>query len=107
MDLSIYRLNSISELDEFIKLNPSRFWAFQDEVYAILNSISEGAVINVSDIVKEKSYEVFIKTVCEYIIEENNQIELGSPHIEFRDEFYNQITRTRSFSLSRIRDIVA
>ncbi len=103
MDLSIYRLNNISELDEFINSNPSKFWSFLDKVYDLLNSIPEGATINVSDIAKEKSYKVFIKTVCAYIIEESNCIKLGDSYIEFRDEFYNQITRTRSFSLSKAR----
>ncbi len=107
MDLSIYRLNTISELDEFINLNPSKFCEFQEQVYGRLNTLPEGEVLNVPDIVKEKSYKVFIKTVCAYIIEELNRIEMGDSFIEFKDELYNQIIRTRSFSLSKNRDIIS
>lgn len=96
MNLSKYKLKNISELDGFINLNPPRFCAFDDRVHSLLDNLPEGDIINVVDVVEEKSYEVFIKLVCSYITEKNMTRKLEDSQVWFIDEEYNIIQRTHS-----------
>ena len=98
MDLSIYKLNCITELDELIALSPSRFCLFQDQVYSILDRLPEGACICVSDIVKEKSYKAFIKLACAYILEKRVNGSWSDSFVE-PNEDYTKFRRVPHFSI--------
>mgnify|MGYP006869415795 CR=1 FL=1 len=98
MDLSIYKLNCITELDEMIAVSPSRFCSFQEKVYSILDRLPEGACIYVSDIVKEKSYKAFIKLACAYILEKRANGNLGDSFVEPKED-YTKFRRVPHFEI--------
>lgn len=90
-DLSKYRLNDDRELDRFSSKDPVRFLQFQCDVYNMLDGLVPGERINVIDVCKPTSVEVFIKVVCRYILNHQND-GFTKSHIEFSED-YRQIYR--------------
>lgn len=90
-DLSIYRLNDDRELDSFFYRDPVKFLRFQRDVFNMLDGLIPGDRINVIDVCKPTSIEVFIKVVCQYILMHQRD-GLDKSHIEFSDD-YRQIYR--------------
>lgn len=66
-DLSSYRLNADSELDEY-RQDLHKFVLFQRDVYNMLDGLAVGDSITVCDVVVPESLDVFIKVVCLYIL---------------------------------------
>lgn len=93
-DLSRYRLNADSDLDEYRK-DLRKFVHFQGEVYNLLDGLAIGDTINVCDVVVPDSLDVFIKVVCKYILLHQQDDESKS-RIEFSDD-YRKIYRRPGF----------
>lgn len=69
-DLSLYRLNNYSELQTFLSENDNKtFHAYRELVYVRMNSLKPGHSFKIRSKVKEENFELFIKTVCLYILE--------------------------------------
>lgn len=85
-DLSKYRLNDESELDRYMKENPSRLVEFMAKVYNMLDRIEVGESVVVLDICRPESLDVFIKCVCKYILIHQGD---GMEHsfIEFSEDY--------------------
>ena len=68
-----------------------KFLQFQCDVYNMLDGLVPGERINVIDVCKPTSVEVFIKVVCRYILNHQND-GFTKSHIEFSAD-YRQIYR--------------
>lgn len=94
-NLSRYRLNTDSELDQY-RQDLHKFVRFQGEVYNMLDGLAIGDSINVCDVVKPDSIDVFIKVVCLYILL-HQQDDISKSRIEFSED-YRKIYRRPGFT---------
>lgn len=96
MNLSSYKLNSISEVLPLYKEDPGRFMRFYNTIYLLLCSIPPLGSIRVADHCQPASYSIFIKCVCLCILEERHQSEEIDRMLEFSDD-YTEIRRSGIF----------
>lgn len=96
MNLSSYRLNSISEVLPLYEENPGRFMRFYNTIYLLLCNIPPLGSIRVADHCQPASYSIFVKCVCLCILEERHQSEEIDRMLEFSDD-YTEIRRSGIF----------
>lgn len=68
MNLSIHRLNDLSELEPFKdSMGWNNFYKYSIKVYRLLASLEDGQRLYYQRFVKKKNIPLFIKVVCLYI----------------------------------------
>jgi hypothetical protein len=68
-DLSKYRLNSLTEIDEIVtRIGIDKFYNYKQSVFAIIYGLPEGGYYDITSNVRRENYGVFIKLVCLYIM---------------------------------------
>lgn len=102
MDLSIHKINNVSEVLPLYKEDPERFMRFYNAVYLLLCSIPEGGVLHIAEHCKPASCGLFVKCACLCMMEEQQQREVNDALLEFNGE-YTEIRRCAKFVKPIIR----
>lgn len=86
----------MKELMPLYQKDPQRFMRFYNAVYLLLDKLSAGSVLRISEHVRPTSYHLFVTIASLLIIEENRRKGAFDDYLEFSDDF-SEIRRTRKY----------
>jgi len=89
LNLSIYKLIQVSELDRWMNTDIDRYMTFHDRVFTFLDSIRIGQKVSVMSVCKPESYELFIKLCCMYMNLQN----MDGSYLVFDNDNYTVLWR--------------
>jgi len=83
-DLSLYRLNRVSELDAFAQsMGVAQFEAYKAKVFDTLSRMKEGDTFHFLKVVKRANVALFIKLCCLFILQ-HDRYELSDDYTILR-----------------------